>query len=364
MKKRIILSVTNDLSSDQRVSRISTTLHENGYDVLVVGRKRRVSVALKPKPYQEHRLRLFVEKGPLFYLAFNVRLFLFLLTRKADIYWANDMDTLLATALAAKIQKKRLFYDSHEYWTEIPELIHRPKVRKIWYWLEKRLFPKVDKAMTVNQSIANIYSEKYGKPVHSIRNLPFLKPPFAKRREPGRILIYQGALNIGRGLELMIGAMPFLPGYYLQVLGSGPLEEELRDLVSLEGMQDRVQFYGLVPFEELHAITRKAALGLSIEEDMGKSYHFALPNKLFDYIQGGIPALVSDLPEMRRIIENYRVGEVLLPNERSGEKLATRIRSIVESKRWLDYHRAALIGRKQLCWENECGKLMEIIEES
>ncbi len=362
MKKRIIISVTNDLSSDQRVSRLSSTLHENGYDVLVVGRKRQASVPLKTKPYRERRLRLLIEKGPLFYLAFNVRLFFFLLTRKTDIYWANDMDVLLANTLAAKVRGKKLLYDSHEYWTEIPELIARPKVRRIWYWLEKRLFPKVDKAATVNQSIADIYTEKYGKPVHSIRNLPFLKPKPTERTEPGRILIYQGALNIGRGLELMIEAMPFLPGYQLRILGYGPLEEKLRSLASEVDMQDRIQFYGLIPFEELHPITQEAALGMSIEEDMGASYHFALPNKLFDYIQGGVPVLVSDLPEMRRVVEDYRVGEVLSFEDRSGEQLALRIKGIVEGGGWLGYHHATLSAREQLCWENERSKLMEFVE--
>lgn len=362
MKKRIVISVTNDLSSDQRVSRVSTTLQDRGYDVLVVGRKRKASVPLKAKSYRERRLRLMIEKGPLFYVAFNIRLFFFLLTRKTDIFWANDMDVLLANTLAAKLRGKRLLYDSHEYWTEIPELIARPKVRRIWHWLEKRLFPKVDRAATVNQSIADIYAEKYKKPVHSIRNLPFLKPEPAKKTEPGHILIYQGALNIGRGLELMIEAMSHLPDYQLRILGYGPVENDLRDQAVKAGVEDRVRFYGLIPFEELHPITQEASMGMSIEEDMGASYHYALPNKLFDYIQAGVPVLVSDLPEMRRVVEDYRVGEILSFEERSGEQLAKRIRDLVEGKEWINYHRSALHSRRQLCWENELEKLIAFVE--
>lgn len=361
MKKRIIISVTNDLSSDQRVSRVSTTLEKNGYDVLVVGRKRGASVPLKPKPYREKRLKLLVETGPLFYVAFNIRLFLFLFTRKADIFLANDMDVLLANTLAAKLRGKRLLYDSHEYWTEIPELIARPRVRKIWYWLERRLFPKVDKAATVNQSIADIYTDKYGKPVHSIRNLPFLKPVPKPKEGDGKILIYQGALNIGRGLELMIGAMEHLPNYRLWILGYGPIGDSLIELANQLEVSDRIKFYGLLPFEELHPITQQASLGMSIEEDMGASYHFALPNKLFDYIQGGVPVLVSDLPEMRRVVEEYRVGEVLSFEERSAHQLADRIKKLVEGDNWKKYQEATMSTRNELCWENEREKLLEFI---
>ncbi len=364
MKKRIIISVTNDLSSDQRVSRVSTTLHERGYEVLVVGRKRRASVALKPKAYREKRLKLLIETGPLFYLAFNIRLFFFLLIRKADIFLANDMDVLLANTLAAKLRGKRLLYDSHEYWTEIPELIARPRVRNVWYWLERRLFPKVDRAATVNKSIAEIYREKYNKEVHSIRNLPFRKPAPPARNEPGKILIYQGALNVGRGLELMIGAMSHLPGYELRILGYGPLDEELRALPGKFQVEDRVIFYGLIPFEELHPITQEAALGMSIEEDRGASYHFALPNKLFDYIQGGVPVLVSDLPEMSRIVKDYGVGEVLLEEERTSTHLARRIRRLVEGENWLGYHQATLAAANHLCWENEQEELIRFVEGS
>lgn len=362
MKKRIIISVTNDLTIDQRVSRASVTLTEEGYDVLVVGRKRKTSPPLKEQPYREHRLKLWVEKGALFYLVFNWRLFLYLVTRKADIYLANDMDTLLANYLAARLRGKTLLYDSHEYWTEIPELIVRPKVRKVWAFLEKWLFPKAKRTATVNESIAEIYGEKYQREVHVIRNLPVLKPIPEPRTGPGRILIYQGALNVGRGLEMMLAAMQHLNDYTLWIIGYGPLDDEVRILAKELKVEERVVFHGLIHFEELHPITQQAALGMSLEEDRGASYHFALPNKLFDYIQAGIPVMVSDLPEMKRVVEEYGVGVVLEMKDRNGEALARRIRGVVEGEQWEEYRQASLKVRDELCWENEKSKLLHFVK--
>ena len=128
------------------------------------------------------------------------------------------------------------------------------------------------------------------------------------------------------------------------------------------GVGEQVKFYGLVPFEELHPITREAALGLSIEEDRGASYHFTLPNKLFDYVQAGVPVLVSDLPEMRRVVEENQVGEVLEAEERNPERLAERIRGMVEGQNWANYHQAAIKAGKELCWENERAELLRFVE--
>lgn len=362
MAKRILISVTNDLSMDQRVDRTARTLREWGWEVVLVGRRKRDSKSLPGREYRTRRLRLLFEKGKFFYLEFNFRLFWWLLFRKADVLWANDMDTLLPNFLVARLRGKRLLYDSHEYWTEVPELIDRPGTRKVWLWLERRLFPKVHAAATVNQSIADIYADLYGGPVHVIRNVPLRKPRPTPRINPGRILIYQGALNVGRGLELMIDAMTFLPDYQLWLVGGGPMEETLAARVQAQGLSERVKMWGWTHYTELAGITPQASLGMSLEEDRGKSYHLALPNKLFDYIQAGLPVLVADLPEMHRIAADYGVGEVLAEKERTPERLAERIRGILEGDSWEKYHQASLDAASELCWEQEQDRLRNFIE--
>ena len=134
----------------------------------------------------------------------------------------------------------------------------------------------------------------------------------------------------------------------------------LRDSLSLG---NRVEFMGRIPFGELSAYTRQAALGISLEENIGLNYYYALPNKLFDYIQAQIPVLVSDLPEMRRIVNEYAIGQVV--RDRKPEFLARQVKEMMSSeaqrKKWKkNLHRAAA----ELCWENEVDKLRDVYREA
>lgn len=306
---------------------------------------------------------MWFRKGPLFYAAFNIRLAWWLLFSKCDILLANDLDTLPANILAGKIRRKPVVYDSHEFFTEVPELIGRPMVRKIWEWLERRLLPHVRAAYTVCDSIAGIYSHKYGIPFSVIRNLPFSIPQEETKGVLGDdrlkpAIIYQGALNLGRGLENAIRAMRFIPEAQLILAGGGDKESELRQLASTVS-PDNVIFTGRLPLEKLTELTSHASLGISLEEDLGLNYRYALPNKLFDYIQARIPVMVSDLPEMRKIVETYQTG--MVADSSDPEKLASLFREALFNadlratwKPGLD--KAAL----ELTWENEKSRLAAI----
>lgn len=358
-KKRVILSVTNDLSNDQRVHRIALTLQEAGFDVLVVGRKYGDSPQLDSAPYQVKRMRLLFRSGKMFYLEHAFRLFWFLLFRKADILNANDLDTLLANFLVSKLKGCRLVYDSHEYFTEVPELADRPGTRKIWLKLERWVFPKLKFAYTVNTSIAEIYAEKYKVPVGRVRNLPLLKAFPDTAQKADKLLIYQGALNLARGVDIMIRALEFLPGYHLWICGKGDKTAELKELVATLNLGERVTFKGAIPFRQLHEITCKAVLGFSLEADLGENYRLALPNKLFDYVQAGVPVLISELKEMKRIVDDYEVGEYLSMEERTPERVAEKVREICESKeKWQQFYMNCQQAATQLCWEAEKESLL------
>lgn len=316
---------------------------------------------MEARAYPTKRISFGFESGKLFYLAYAIRMFWWLLFQPCDILLSNDMDTLLPNFLVAKLRGKKLIYDSHEYWTEIPELQDRPMSRRLWLWLERRLFPRVDAAYTVNESIAAIYREKYGMAVKVVRNLPFKAAHQPPSHSKERILIYQGTLNIGRGIELMIEAMAFLPDYRLVIAGFGSIEEPLRALAKERAYSDRITFTGFLAPAAMKEITRTAMLGLSLEADRGASYHFALPNKLFDYIQAGVPVLVSDLPEMALIVHTYQVGEVLKSEERKPLDLAKKIRSVCENVD--NYAILALkcqAASEFLTWENESTRLQAI----
>nr|MBP7409716.1 glycosyltransferase [Flavobacteriales bacterium] len=170
--KRAIVSVTNDLATDNRVHRTCMVLRELGYEVLLVGRLLDQSPALQ-RPYATKRMRLLFRKGPLFYAEYNVRLFFLQLSvGSCQLLVANDLDTLLANFLVARLRGIELVYDTHEFYTEVPELVGRPRVRVVWLAIERWIFPKLKRIITVNGSIAQAYKERYGKEVAVVRNIP------------------------------------------------------------------------------------------------------------------------------------------------------------------------------------------------
>ena len=111
--KKVIESVTSDLTSDKRVHRTCMTIEKLGFDVLLVGRKRKRSLPIKKREYAMKRMYLFFEKGFLFYLEYQIRLFFFIFFHKADLLVSNDLDTLLPNYLIKKIKKTSLVYDAH-----------------------------------------------------------------------------------------------------------------------------------------------------------------------------------------------------------------------------------------------------------
>ena len=360
---RIILCVTNDIATDQRVSRIATSLLKLPSEVLIVGTCFSGSMPLSGHRYQTRRIRMFFKKGPLFYAEFNIRLFLYLLFARTDLLVANDLDTLSAVFLASVIRRKTLVYDSHEYFTELPELVDRPSVKKIWENIESMILPRVKYAYTVSSSIAEAYNRKYQIPVSVIRNLPLrvkvVSERVALRKQGEKLIIYQGVLNMGRGLELSIRAMQFIENTRLIIAGSGYFEKELRRLARMLKLHEKVHFIGRIRPKDLVQYTIQADLGISLEENKGLNYYFALPNKLFDYIQAEIPVLVSDLPEMAFIVNHYEVGRVI--HTGTAEELAGVFMQMLtdtkEREKWKSNLRKA---SEELCWENEETKLIQI----
>ena len=359
--KKIIVSVTNDLSMDQRVEKVCATLFKNGFEVTLVGRKFKNSYSLN-REYKTKRFSLLFNNGFLFYAEFNIRLFFYLLFSKKDILLANDLDTLLPNYLTSIFQKKKLIYDSHELFPEIPELINKPFVKKCWSKLEAFILPKIKNNYTVCNSIAAYYSEKYNTKFNTIRNLPTSKKvklgslPFKKENK--KIVLYQGAINIGRGLELMINTLQFIENTILVIAGNGDIIDDLKHCVKEKNLDTKVVFLGNLQPSDLHKVTPLADLGISFEEDLGLNYRFALPNKIFDYIQAEIPVLVSDLPEMKQIVLNYKVGEII--TNRDPKKLANQIEKILQK----DFSEGLKKAKEELIWEKQEEKLLAIFKNA
>lgn len=352
--KKIIVSVTNDLTTDQRVAKVCNTLYNNDFEILLVGRKRKNSLPIT-RDYATKRLQLYFNNGFLFYAEYNLRLFFLLLFTKKDILLSNDLDTLLPNYISSILQKKTLVYDSHELFSEVPELVNRSLVKRVWVSLEKILLPKLNNCYTVCKSIADYYDKRYQTNFKIICNYPHPKTlkngksPF--EQDEKKTILYQGAINVGRGLELMIKTMSFLPNYQFIIAGKGDIELELKKLITKEKV-DNVKFLGLLEPAELDKITPYADLGISLEEDLGMNYRFALPNKIFDYIQAEIPILISDLPEMKQVVLDYKVGEIV--TYRKPEIIAKQIIELLKK----DFSVPLKKAKKEYVWQDK--KLVEL----
>ena len=286
-----------------------------------------------------------------------------LFVKKPSLFISNDLDTLTAGFLASRIRKVPLIYDSHELFTQVPELIHRPFIQSVWKWIERRILPQIKYAVTVNYSIATIYNKLYGTRFRVVRNVPerIVSPPVEKDPSRDHIIIYQGALNVGRGLELMINCMQYLDRVRFVIVGRGDIEEKLKNMVSDMDLGDRVEFLGRMMPDALRPVTGSADLGISLEEDMGLNYRYALPNKMFDYIQSQVPVLCSKLPEMTRVVESYGIG--IATAEKDPEKLAGIIRYMLQERSHGAWREALRTAALELCWENEAKVYLELLKE-
>lgn len=320
------------------------------------------SLPLK-RTYKTFRFRLLFNKGFFFYAEYNLRLFFKLLFLKKDLLLANDLDTLLPNYLISKIFSKKLIYDTHEYYTEVPELIGRPKVKSFWLFIEKKIFPRLKNVLTVNHKLADIYSQKYLVPVTVVKNVPFkrnsttfISNKFEKTDKT--IILYQGAVNMGRGLELMIDTMAKLNNYQLVIIGDGDVSKQLKKQAALLGLETKVIFLGKIPPKDLHAYTESADVGISLEENLGLSYRYSLPNKIFDYIQAEIPVLASDLPLINQLMQEFKIGEIL--RKRDPENLAFLIEKICANKE--SYRESLQKAAVLFNWDVEKKVLITFIE--
>lgn len=364
--KRIVVSVSNHLSHDQRVHKICSKLLEQQFDVLLIGRNYPKNISINRK-YKTHRFNLLFNRGFLFYAEFNIRLFFKLIFLEKDVLLANDLDTLLPNFLIGKIFGKKIIYDSHELFTEVPELKNRPLIKKIWLTIEKICLPSVNKMYTVNHLIADFYHNKYGINCQVVRNISnqikdtYVNPLFAKNIKKGRkMLILQGTgINIDRGAEEAIEMMQYLEGYILYIIGSGDVFEKLKQIRVDLNLQDSVKIIDRLPYNELIKYTLIADLGLSLDKNTNLNYQYSLPNKIFDYIQTETPILASNRPLIESLVKKYQIGAITASH--NPKYLAEKVETIFKDKSNYETWKSNLRKLKnKYCWENESKKLMDI----
>jgi glycosyltransferase involved in cell wall biosynthesis len=363
--QKILCTVTNDLTQDQRMHRICHTMSECGYNVTLIGRGKPDSIPLQNLHFSQIRLKCWFNRGMFFYLEYNLRLFRYLIDNlnKDTIIYSVDSDTLLAGGIVKYLKGIHQIFDSHEYFTEVPELESKPMVRKVWQIIESIFVPKADVHITVSKSLADVLSNKFNKKFHTIMSVPLLRETQLNiQKADPPIIIYQGMLNQGRGIEAMIGAMEKICRARFYIIGEGDISSDLQQLAVNSAASDRIQFLGWKSHTEIAEITPKATLATNLLERKSESYYYSLANKFFDYIHYEVPSVNMAFPEYVDVIRQYEVGATIIDLDIN--RIADTINNLLDNPTKLDEMRDECKKAKKIYqWENEAKKLIDILSQ-
>ncbi|HCN58838.1 MAG TPA: glycosyl transferase family 1 [Exiguobacterium sp.] len=283
--------------------------------------------------------------------------------RKYDIVHANDLNTLPQAISAARGAK--IVYDSHEVQTD------RTGYGKGQGGLERHLLRFVDRTMVENDTRADYHASLYGERPAVLHNYPFyheeVPQPRSVHQEIGikedePILLYQGGIQEGRGLERLIEAMPFVRRGTLLFVGDGKIKPRLQELAAHSPERKRIHFIDKVPLDQLPSYTAAATVGFQVLQNVCFNHYSASSNKLFEYMAALVPVVAADLPEIRRVVETEGVG--LLVDVESPEAIAVAVNQIVEE----DGLRQAMKertkqARRKYNWDKEKHHLLDVYRE-
>lgn len=325
--KHICIAILDDPLYKQSSIRVAKSLSKAGYKVTLIGRRLKKDTSAtneegKEKeekaeegktPYQFKRKRFncFFQKGKLSYLEMNLRIFWHLLANRTDLVCAVNLDTILPCWAVSKLKGIPRVYDARELFTELKEVVTRPKIQRAWLWVERTMVPRFPHGYAVSQGIADELHKRYGVEYAVIRNMTELKDfnP-GPRPLPYPYLLYQGAVNYGRGLDELIPAMKHID-LPLVICGTGNYLEQTKALVEKNGLKEKVILTGQLSPDDLKDYTYYAFVGMNLVEKEGLNQYYSLPNKLFDYIHAGIPQVTMDYPEYRRIQEQFEIAVLI-----------------------------------------------------
>jgi glycosyltransferase involved in cell wall biosynthesis len=374
---RIVMLLHKSVEHDSRVRREAAALAGAGHEVCVVeladlrdsprsldGFSR---TSASPPAWMRRRL-----PRPIYRAAFLVWFVCRGLRLRPDVVHAHDAAMMLPGLLVARCTGALLVYDSHELATSVP---YR---ERFWAWfvaaLERLAVPRADAVVTVSDGIAERLQTRYrmARRPTVLRNVSALqdngrsgggglRAPLGLTDEP--VLLHQGAAATGRGAEDLVRAAALLSGAHLVFLGDGEAacEARVRELAGELGVADRVHLLASVPLERLLEHTGDADVGVSMLEDTCENHRLALPNKVFEYLAAGIPVVVNDLPELRRLVGQYGIGWVA--EGASPERLAATLRTALEQRDDPALAQRLAVAGRELRWDVEQRRLLELYDE-
>jgi len=359
-RKKVAFSVINCICFDQRVQKIAETVSKLDCEITIIGRRLGDCCDSDSVPFRTKRFRMLFKRGFFFYKFFNVRLFFYLLNHKFDLLVANDLDTLPANYLVSKLKHLPLVYDSHEYFTGVPELNNKPFRKWFWKTIERSIFPHLKYVMTVSDSISEQYEIEYKIRPLVVRNCspvssdikPYLHRDLGIPEDHLLLVIQGGGINIDRGGEELIEAINETESVILLVIGAGDVYKILKDRTDSLNLGGRIRFIPKLPWPEMMRYTKTADAGLTLDKGTNLNYRFILPNKLFDYISAGIPVIASRRFEVEKIVIGNNCG-IIIP-EITPQEISNAIKKLLDDRALLNkLKQNSVYASESLNWENE-----------
>jgi glycosyltransferase involved in cell wall biosynthesis len=364
---RICFLILNPFDYDSRARYICEDIIASGWQldiIATVGGEMSSFEGAKihrlPQPIKPFRQRRFIE--------YNWRAAALAKELKADIYHAVDLDTLWAACRAAKFNHAELVYESRELYIEQLALEGRLPVKLFWKALEKKLIKKADAVVTINESIAGELADRYGikKPlvIPNVPRLPESLTPIDLRRlfnlNSKYIFVFQGILRPGQGIIRILKAVSRIDDVSLVFVGEGTYKSEIESWSTELGIIERIRFAGKIAPDRLLDYTAGGDAGVLLLEPVALNNYYALPQKLFQYIAAGVPPIVSDCPELRRVVENDHLGLVLEDGDVRDDVIAIEefLKNRLESSA-----KACHIARAKYDWAEEGKKLIGLYKD-
>jgi len=337
------------------MQRICNSLAAAGYSVLLIGYKKTNSPLLHMEKFEQKRINTIFKTGKLFYTEYNIRLFFFLLFKKAECLCAIDLDTIIPCFFVSKIKGTKRVYDAHEFFSQLDEVVSRPAIYKFWHWVERKMIPRFKNGYTVCQSLADEFNKQYKADYEVIRNTPLIST-LSESVKNEKVILYQGAVNKGRGLEKLITAMQNIKAT-LWICGDGNFMTEIKAAINNFGVSEKVILWGMMDPTELRKKTEQAYIAVNPFEKNGLNQYLSLSNKFFDYIHCALPQITMNYPEYRSINQEFEVS--ILIDDLEPKTIAIAINSLLADK--ILYNKLkenCLIARENLNWQSEEKKLL------
>ncbi|TDL93364.1 glycosyltransferase [Macrococcus brunensis] len=378
--KKVTMFLWNNFTNDARVLREGSALVEAGYPVTVIAKREQENIKLEERlssgievrrqqkcdahfSLKNHKLNTMITKHlPNAYLM--LKMIREGYKTETDIYHSHDLNTLIQGVVCAKLRLKQkpLIFDSHEVNTSRTHY-----QTGLVYKVEHFLLRFVDYTIVENETRALYHEMLYGKRPLSIHNYSeFYDIADVKNKElPSnkKILLYQGGLQEGRGLPLLIDAFKEADvDARLLLVGDGKIRQQLEEQVRSLGLEEKVTFTGRVPYEELRAYTKNAYIGFQILENTNFNHYSASSNKLYEYMMAHVPVIGTALPEIRRVIQQEGTGLVIKDSDKKAlvEAIRYALANKEEHQHWQENSKRA---KYKYNWEQEKHKLLGMYEK-